>query len=304
MKMTSIAETLPAPARTRVMVQRRRGLIKAIAYVFLTLWALAFAMPLYVMLVTSFKSMGEIREGSLLALPVTFDPSPWITAWSSACAGMECLGVSAGFWNSVLIVVPAVCGTVALGMLSGYGFALWNLKLSKIVFQTLIFGAFLPYQFFIFPLGRVYSFFGLYGTIWAVWLTHIFFSLPITSLLFRNYFLSLPSEIIKAARIDGAGFFGTLWHVLVPMSGPIIAVSAILNTTLIWNDFLVGIVFGGREFFPMTVQLNNIVNSQFGEKAYNVNMAATILTAAVPLAVYFISGRWFVRGIAAGAVKG
>lgn len=298
------AAAMSAPARTQNHVRIRRAIVKGVAYVFLTAWAIAFALPLYVMLITSFKSMDEIRDGSLLNLPLAFDPSPWIEAWSGACAGIVCSGVSVGFWNSVLIVVPAVCATVALGLITGYGFALWKLKFSKLVYLTLIFGAFLPYQFFIFPLGRVYSFFGLYGSIWAVWLTHVFFSLPITSMLFRNYFLSLPGEIIKAARVDGAGFFRMLGYILIPMSGPIIAVSAILNTTLIWNDFLVGLVFGGRDFFPMTVQLNNIVNTQFGDKAYNVNMAATILTAAVPLAVYFVSGRWFVRGIAAGAVKG
>ncbi|MDW6024212.1 carbohydrate ABC transporter permease [Mesorhizobium sp. BAC0120] len=291
-------------AHTKSTRLRRRAVAKAITYAFLTLWAAAFLLPLYVMLVTSFKSMDEIRGGSMLALPQVFDPSPWVIAWSSACTGIECGGVRVGFWNSVVTVVPAVAGTLALGLVSGYGFALSRLALRKVVFIALMFGTFLPWQFFVFPLGRIYSAVGIYGSLWAIWITHIFFCMPITALLFKNYFESLPAEIIKAARVDGAGFLQLLWYVLLPMSGPIAAVAAILNVTLIWNNFLVGLVFGGREWFPMTVQLNNIVNSQLGEKAYNVNMAATILTAAVPLAIYFFSGRWFIRGISAGAVKG
>ena len=133
---------------------------------------------------------------------------------------------------------------------------------------------------------------------------HTIFGMPILTLLFRNYFASLPNELFKAARVDGAGFWRIYWQVMVPMSLPTFVVAGILQVTGIWNDFLFGIIFSGRPNWPMTVQLNNIVNTTTGTKEYNVNMAATILAAAVPLVVYFISGRWFVRGIAAGAVKG
>ncbi|MCV0429331.1 MAG: carbohydrate ABC transporter permease, partial [Roseibium sp.] len=126
----------------------------------------------------------------------------------------------------------------------------------------------------------------------------------IMTLIFRNYYASLPKEIFNAARVDGGGFFSIFFYVLLPMSTPMLIVAVILQVTGIWNDYLLGLIFGGRDNIPMTVQLNNIVNSARGDVAYNVNMAATLLTALVPLAVYFFSGRWFVRGIAAGAVKG
>jgi glucose/mannose transport system permease protein len=289
-------------ARMGVKLVRIKG--RVLTYAFLVAASVVVLMPLYVMLVTSLKSMEEIRTGSMLALPSGFDFAAWAKAWSAACTGMACGGVSAGFLNSVMIVVPAVAVSIAFGIVTGYAFALTKIRLGGFVFAILMLGTFLPWQIFVFPLGRVYAALGLYGSIWSLWITHVFFTLPISMLLFRNYFKALPEEIVKAARVDGASFLQLLWYVLLPMSGPMIAVAAILLTTLIWNDFVVGVVFGGRQYFPMTVQLNNIVNSQFGQKEYNVNMAATLLTAAVPLLVYFFSGRWFVRGIAAGAVKG
>ena len=288
--------------RPRIRFARLRARI--FCYAFLVLASLVVLLPLYVMIVTSLKTMDEIRAGSLLALPDAIDFTSWTKAWAHACTGMQCEGVSVGFFNSIKIVIPAVVVSIAFGIVSGYAFALTKIRLGGVVFAILLFGTFLPWQIFVFPLGRIYAAIGLYGTIWSVWITHVFFTTPIATLLFRNYFRALPEEIIKAARVDGASFMQLLWYVLLPMSGPMIAVAAILITTIIWNDFIVGVVFGGRNFFPMTVQLNNIVNSQFGEKEYNVNMAATLLTAAVPLFVYFLSGRWFVRGIAAGAIKG
>ena len=142
------------------------------------------------------------------------------------------------------------------------------------------------------------------GTLPGIVIVHTIFGMPILTLLFRNFFASLPVELFKAARVDGAGFWGILFRIMLPMSVPITIVAVILQVTGIWNDFLFGLVFAGRENMPMTVQLNNIVQTTTGTREYNVNMAATILTAAVPLVIYFISGKWFVRGIAAGAVKG
>jgi glucose/mannose transport system permease protein len=135
-------------------------------------------------------------------------------------------------------------------------------------------------------------------------LVHTIFGLPLLTLLFRNYFASLPQELFKAARVDGAGYWQIFFQVFAPMSVPIFTVAVILQVTGIWNDFLFGVIYAGPTNYPMTVQLNNIVNSAQGGKAYNVDMAATILTGLVPLAIYFFSGKYFVRGIAAGAVKG
>jgi glucose/mannose transport system permease protein len=157
---------------------------------------------------------------------------------------------------------------------------------------------------FLYPLVRGFATFGLYNSLGGIVLVHVLFGLPLVTLLFRNYFVTIPEELFKASRLDGAGFWRIFGEIMLPMSIPMLVVAAMMQFTGIWNDFLLGLVFAGRDNLPMTVQLNNIVNTTTGERLYNVNMAATILTALVPLAIYFVSGRWFVRGIAAGAVKG
>jgi len=165
-------------------------------------------------------------------------------------------------------------------------------------------GAFIPVQVMMFPLVRVMGALGLFGSLPGIVLVHLIFSMPVLTLLFRNYYAALPQELFQAARIDGGGFFRIFVQLMLPMSLPIIVVAAIMQVTGVWNDYILGLVFAGRDNLPMTVQLNNVINTTTGTRLYNVNMAATILTSLVPLAIYFISGRWFVRGIAAGAVKG
>ncbi|OJY63744.1 MULTISPECIES: carbohydrate ABC transporter permease [unclassified Rhizobium] len=273
-------------------------------YLFLIIAALFFLLPLYVMLVTSFKSMPEIRQGNIFAFPQMWSADAWVQAWSSACTGLECGGISVGFWNSVKILIPSMILSILISSLTGYALSFWRVKGANVLFAVLLLGAFIPYQVFIYPLVLIYRDIGIYSTLPCIIITHTVFGLPVLTLLFRNYYSSLPMELFKAARIDGAGLWQIFFLLMIPMSIPILVVASILQVTGIWNDFLFGVVFAGRENFPMTVQLNNIVNSTQGEKLYNVNMAATILTALVPLIVYFGSGRWFVRGITAGAVKG
>jgi glucose/mannose transport system permease protein len=273
-------------------------------YAFLVVTALFFLTPLYVMIVTSLKTMGEIRQGGILALPRAPTFEPWIVAWSSACTGLRCTGISVGFFNSVKILIPSVIVSIAVGSVTGYALSFWKVRGAGLLFGTLMVVAFVPYQIFIYPLVRILAFIGLNNSIQGIVAIHTIFGLPTMTLLFRNYFAALPPELFNAARIDGAGFFRIFWSVMLPMATPMLVVAIILQVTGIWNDFILGLVFAGRENLPMTVQLNNIVNSTQGERAYNVDMAATILTALVPLVVYFASGRWFVRGIAAGAVKG
>jgi glucose/mannose transport system permease protein len=273
-------------------------------YAFLVVSAAFFALPLYVMAVTSLKTMGEIRLGTIFALPTEATIQPWIKAWAEACTGRNCTGVRVGFWNSVQILVPSVVLSILVGALNGYALSLWKPRGANFIFAVLLLGAFIPYQVFIYPLVRILSSVGLYSTLTAIVLIHITFGMPVMTLLFRNFYASLPLDLFKAARIDGGGFWQIFFRLMLPMSTPMLIVAVILQVTGIWNDFILGLVFAGRENMPMTVQLNNIVNTTQGEREYNVDMAATILTAAVPLVVYFVSGRWFVRGIAAGAVKG
>jgi glucose/mannose transport system permease protein len=256
------------------------------------------------MVVTSLKSMSEVRLGNVFALPVNLTFDPWFKAWSSACTGLKCEGLMGGFMNSVIITVPSVIVSIAIASVNGYALANWPYRGANIFFTILIFGAFVPYQLMLYPIVIILRELGVFGDLAGLVIVHSIFGMPILTLIFRNYFSSLPAELFKAARIDGAGFWGIFFKVMLPMSLPILVVAIILQVTGIWNDFLFGIVYTRPEAYPMTVQLNNIVNSTYGEKEYNVNMAATIITGLVPLTIYFISGKLFVRGIAAGAVKG
>ncbi len=290
----------PWGPRPRPVVSRRN----IIVYGTLILVSVYYLMPLYVMIVTSLKGMPEIRLGNVFAPPVEITFEPWVKAWSTACTGLNCDGLSRGFWNSVQITVPSVIVSILIASVNGYALANWRFKGANIFFTILIVGAFIPYQVMIYPIVIILREMGLYGSLMGLVIVHTIFGMPINTLLFRNYFASVPEELFKAARVDGAGFWSIYFRIMLPMSLPIFVVSMIIQVTGIWNDFLFGVVYTKPDVYPMTVQLNNIVNSVQGVKEYNVNMAATLLTGLVPLFIYFISGKLFVRGIAAGAVKG
>jgi len=290
----------PSGPKPRHVLSRRNIFL----YGTLIVVALYYLLPLYVMVVTSLKGMPEIRLGNIFSPPVEITFEPWVKAWSKACTGLNCDGLSRGFWNSVRITVPSVLLSIAIASVNGYALANWRFKGADTFFVILIVGAFIPYQVMIYPIVIILREIGIYGTLTGLVIVHSIFGMPILTLLFRNYFTSMPEELFRAARVDGAGFWGIYLRIMLPMSLPIFVVAIILQVTGIWNDFLFGVVYTRPDTYPMTVQLNNIVNSVQGVKEYNVNMAATILTGLVPLIVYFISGKLFVRGIAAGAVKG
>jgi len=300
MANTRVADVEPSGPKPKKTLSRNNIFLYGTLFVI----AVYYAVPLYVMFVTSLKGMPEIRMGNLFAPPVEVTFEPWVKAWSEQCTGLKCDGLSTGFWNSVRITIPSVLVSIAIASVNGYALANWRFKGANFFFTILIFGAFIPYQVMIYPIVIMLREMGIYGTLTGLVIVHSIFGMPIITLLFRNYFSSLPEELFKAARVDGAGFWGIFFRVLLPMSVPIFTVAVILQVTGIWNDFLFGVVFTGPDAYPMTVQLNSIVNSVQGVKEYNVNMAATILTALVPLSIYFVSGKLFVRGIAAGAVKG
>jgi glucose/mannose transport system permease protein len=270
----------------------------------LFVFCLYYLLPLWVMVMTSLKGMPEVRLGNIFAPPMEITFQPWVKAWAEACTGLNCDGLSRGFWNSVRILIPSVILSIAVASVNGYALTYWRFRGADVFFTILIFGAFIPYQVMLYPIVILLREMGLYGGLSGLVLVHTIFGMPILTLLFRNYFSTIPEELFKAARVDGAGFWGIYFRVLMPMSLPIFVVAIILQVTGIWNDFLFGVVYTKPDLYPMTVQLNNIVNAVQGVKEYNVNMAATLLTGAVPLVIYFLSGRLFVRGIAAGAVKG
>lgn len=294
------AMTGPRGARPKKTLSPRNIML----YGILIVVCVYYLLPLWVMVMTSLKGMPEVRLGNIFAPPVEITFQPWVKAWAEACTGLNCDGLSRGFWNSVVITVPSVILSIAIASVNGYALINWKFKGSDIFFTILIFGSFIPYQIMLYPIVILLREMGLYGSLWGLVLVHSVFGMPILTLLFRNYFSSIPEELFKAARVDGAGFWGIYFRIMLPMSLPIFVVALILQVTGIWNDFLFGVVYTKPAYYPMTVQLNNIVNSVQGVKEYNVNMAATLLTGLVPLIVYFVSGKLFVRGIAAGAVKG
>jgi glucose/mannose transport system permease protein len=279
-------------------------IMRSILFILLGIFAIYYLMPLFVMITTSLKSLEEIRTGSLIDLPreVTFDA--WKTAWSSACTGIQCEGLKPFFWNSVLLAVPAVIISTLIGALNGYVLSQWKFKGANLIFSLMLFGCFIPFQVVLLPMARVLGLIHLAGSISGLVFVHVIYGIGFTTLFFRNYYVSIPSELVKAAKMDGATFFRIFISIFLPLSLPIIVVTVIWQFTQIWNDFLFGVSFSEAGTQPVTVALNNIVNSTTGVKEYNVDMAAAIIAALPTLLVYIIAGKYFIRGLTAGSVKG
>ncbi|HTW26711.1 MAG TPA: carbohydrate ABC transporter permease [Acetobacteraceae bacterium] len=277
---------------------------RAFIYGLLLVFAVIFLMPLFVMLVTSFKTLDEVHNGNMLALPQHWTIAPWLDAWGRACVGLSCNGIAGYFGNSIEMVVPAVAVSTLLGAVNGYVLTKWRFPGHKLVFGLMLFGCFIPFQAVLIPMARVLGLLGIGNSILGLILTHIVYGLGFTTLFFRNYYEAFPTELVRAAQIDGAGFWQIFRRILLPASGPIIIVTVIFQFTNIWNDFLFGSSFTSGANVPMTVALNNLVNTSTGVRQYNVDMAAAIIAAGPTLLVYIVAGRYFVRGLMAGAVKG
>ena len=279
-------------------------ILRFLLYVILLVFVLYYLLPLFVMITTSLKSLEEIRTGSLVSLPrnVTFEA--WGTAWSSACTGIQCEGLRPFFWNSIFIAIPAVLISTLIGALNGYVVAQWRFKGANIIFALMLFGCFIPFQVILLPMARVLGIMDLAGTITGLIFVHVIYGIGFTTLFFRNYYVNILNELVKAAKIDGANFIRIFWSIFLPLSLPIIVVTLIWQFTQIWNDFLFGVSFSQAGTQPITVALNNIVNSTTGVKEYNVDMAAAIIAAMPTLVVYIFAGKYFIRGLTAGSVKG
>lgn len=276
---------------------------RALIYLVLLLFALFYLLPLFVMVTNSVKPLDEITGGNMLALPQTWTIEPWLKAWSTAQIGVEPTGLRPYFINSLLMVVPAVAITTVLGALNGYILTKWRFRGDTILFGLMLFSCFIPFQIVLIPMASVLGKLGLAGSIPGLILVHVVYGIGFSTLYYRNYYAAFPTELVRAAMIDGAGFFRIFWRILLPVSGPITVVSVIWLFTNIWNDFLFGASFGGTSQ-PVTVALNNLVQSSHGVKEYNVHFAAAIFAALPTLLVYIVAGRYFVRGLMAGSVKG
>lgn len=281
-----------------------RNFHRIVIWSLLLFFAAIFLAPMYVMIVTSLKDMDQIRSGGLLDLPTNPGFASWAKAWSSACTGTDCNGLKPFFMNSVLMVVPAVAISTALGAVNGYVLSKWRFRGSELMFALMLFGVFMPMQVVLLPMSQVLGWLGLSSSVGGLVLVHVLAGIPSTTLFFRNYYVSLPDELIKAAMLDGAGFWKIFWRIVLPLSTPILVVTLIWQFTNIWNDFLYGVVFSGADSKPVTVGLNNLANTSSVVKEYNVDMAGALIAALPTLAVYIIAGQYFVRGLTAGAVKG
>jgi glucose/mannose transport system permease protein len=278
--------------------------LRALLWAILILFALFYLAPLYVMIATSLKSVEEIRAGNLLAFPQDPSLAAWAKAWSSACVGVECTGIGRFFWNSVKMVIPAVAISTLIGALNGYVLTKWTFQGANVVFALILFGCFIPFQIVLIPMARMLGLLGLASSTPGLVLVHVVYGICFTTLYFRNFYAAFPTDLVKAAKIDGAGFFTIFWRIMLPNSLPILVVTVIWQFTNIWNDFLFGASFAAGGAAPITVALNNIVNTSTGVKEYNVDMASAMMTALPTLLVYVLAGQYFVRGMMAGAVKG
>ena len=277
---------------------------RTLIYLVLVLFALFYMLPLYVMLVNSLKPLEEITGGGMMNLPGIWTIEPWQKAWSEAQIGVQPTGLKPYFWNSIQMVVPAVAISTVLGALNGYVLTKWRFRGDTILFGLMLFACFIPFQIVLIPMARVLGILDLAGSTWGLVLVHVVYGIGFTTLYFRNYYAVFPTELVRAAQIDGAGFFQIFWRILLPSSGPIIVVSVIWQFTNNWNDFLFGASFAAGNGALMTVALNNLVQSSTGVKEYNVHFAGAILAAMPTLLVYIVAGRYFVRGLMAGSVKG
>lgn len=279
-------------------------LARAVVYVVLLLFVVYFLAPLFIMVITSIKPMSEIRTGTLISLPKNPTLEPWLRAWGSATIGVSNEGIKGFFVNSLKIAIPAVLISTLIGAINGYVLSKWKFKGSDTFFAMLLLGCFIPFQVILLPMARTLGLLGISGTTAGLVLVHTVYGLAFTTLFFRNFYVGIPDELVNAAKIDGAGFWRIFWKIMLPVSKPIIMVTLIWQTTQIWNDFLFGVCFSTGETQPVTVALNNLVNTSSAVKEYNVDMAAAIIAAIPTLFVYFAAGKYFVRGLTAGAVKG
>lgn len=301
----SVVAAAERPASIDGRVARRRRLIgRVILYAVLILFVVFYLFPLLVMLITSFKTMDDIRSGTLLSVPAPFTVEPWLVAWQSACIGVECIGVRSFYLNTILMAVPAVLISTAIGAINGYALTQFSFPYSRLVYGIILLGAFTPYQAILIPLAHSLGKVGLAGSLAGLSLVHAIYGIPFTTAFARSFYIGLPPELVRAAKVDGAGFWRIFRSIMLPISLPILVVAVIFQFTNIWNDFLFGAALTYGKSAPIMVALNNIVNTSTGERPYNVHMAAALLAALPTLILYVFAGKYFIRGLTLGSVKG
>ena len=275
-------------AATSVSKANRRSWV----YLPLTMMALFYLVPMFVMLNTGFKSFAEISLATMWKLPASLSIENFVAAWDA---------LSPNLWNSVIIVVPAATISSLLGSINGFVLSKWKFKGANVVFPLLLFGMFIPYQAILIPLVTFMSNIGLAGGTWGLVIVHVIYGIPITTLIFANFFRTIPDTLLEAAKVDGAGIYTIFRRIMIPLSVPAFVVVYIWQFTSAWNDFLFAVVLTNTEHWPVTVALNNLAGSQI--IAWNVQMAASFLAAVPTLLIYIFLGRYFLQGMMSGALK-
>ncbi len=276
---------------------------RLLLYLFLFLVAFIFLLPLLIMIQTSFRELSDIKANGLVSLARSFSFVPWVKAWESACIGIDCKGISPFFLNSLKFCIPAVFFSTLLGAYNGLVLTKYSFKYSDHLFFFMLVGLFIPLQSIIIPLARLLHFLNLQNTVWGLILVHTVYGLSFTTLYFRNYYATFPKEIIQAAKMDGASFFQLFIKIVLPLSVPMLMVTIVWQFTNIWNDYLFGVILTSGDERPITVALYNLVSSTTSVKHYNIDMAASLLSAIPTLLVYLLAGKYFIRGITQGSVK-
>ena len=281
----------------------KRITAKLFVYGCLILFAAYYLLPLVVIIANSFRDLEEIGRDGLLAFPKSFSLDHWVAAWSTFCVGGTCEGISPNFYNSLYMTVPATIISTLLGALNGYILSKWRFPGHNAIFAAVTIGVFLPGQMALMPWAFVLGKLGLTNTLEGLVLVHTIQGLSFTTLFCRNYYVSIPDDLIKAARIDGAGFWRIFIKIILPLSPPILIVTIIWQFTGIWNEFLFGVVFSSGSQQPITAALIALSSAGTSVREYNVEAAAVLIAALPTLMIYFFGGRWFVRGLTQGAIK-
>lgn len=285
------------------MAGRRRLTSRVIIYGILVIFALIYVVPLVIVVLNSFREQAEIARNGLIALPQSFGLDAWGTAWGSYCIGGACDGMKRYFFNSLWMTIPATVISTAFGAVNGYILSKWRFPGSEILFTCMLLGVFIPGQISLMPWAFILGNLGLSNSTQGLILIHIVQGLSFTTLFCRNYYLSIPDDLIKAARIDGAGFWRIFWKIVLPLSPPILIVTVIWQFTGIWNEYLFGVVFTSGDQQPITAALVALTAGGQTATAYDVMSAAVLIGALPPLLVYFFGGKYFVRGLTQGAIK-
>lgn len=282
--------SLAAPA---TQGRGRRSPWRPLVYVLLGLASLFYLLPVYLVIVTALKDPAAIQLATTWQLPERFNWGSFATAWAAFAPKLL---------NSLTLAVVATAGSALLGSLNGYVLSKWRFPGANIVFPLMLFGMFIPYQAVLIPLFQFLRDLGLYGNLWGLILTHVVYGLPITTLIFRNFYAEIPDEMLEAAKIDGATFFGIYRRIVFPLSISGFVVVIIWQFTQIWNEFLFAVTLTSQASQPITVALAQLAGGEAVK--WNLPMAGAILAALPTLLIYIVLGRYFIRGLLAGSVKG